>query len=331
MSFMVNVFLMALGWAGFALASYIFLKKWYQESLVCPLKAHCDPVIHSEFATFVGIPVEILGMFYYGSVAVFYGMLAIVPIVPGSTVSFLAVMFSTTAFLFSLYLTFIQAFAIRQWCSWCLVSAGISTTIFFATVWSLPQGTMAFLQDAHPAFAAIHAVATAVGLGAATMTNVFFFMFLKDLRISEFEAAVLRKISDVIWTALAVIVLTGIALFLPRAQELGASAQFLIKVIGVGIIIVSGALLNLLVSPKLIRISFHEKHEHHAGELCRLHRIAFLLGAISLASWYAVFLLGVVKDIPWTLSQFLWAYVLLLVVALVASRLADRRYCPSKG
>ncbi|MEX2008266.1 MAG: vitamin K epoxide reductase family protein, partial [Candidatus Spechtbacterales bacterium] len=37
---------------------------------------------------------------------------------------------SAAAFVFSAYLTFLQAVVIRDWCSWCLISATISTIIF---------------------------------------------------------------------------------------------------------------------------------------------------------------------------------------------------------
>src|SRR3989338_3405125 len=102
--------------------------------IACPMDGHCDDVVRSEFSKFFGVPVEILGMLYYAvaaaaySVFYFYSGLAVPLAVFG--------MFglASFSFLFSLYLTFIQAFNLKQWCVWCLASAGLSSFIFLANV-----------------------------------------------------------------------------------------------------------------------------------------------------------------------------------------------------
>jgi uncharacterized membrane protein len=46
---------------------------------------------------------------------------------------------SVGAFLFSLYLTGVQAFKIKSWCTWCLTSAAISTTIAIVSLIKIAQ------------------------------------------------------------------------------------------------------------------------------------------------------------------------------------------------
>jgi uncharacterized membrane protein len=46
----------------------------------------------------------------------------------------IVLIFSITAFVFSLYLTYIQGFVIRDWCEFCLISAFMSTIIFLIEV-----------------------------------------------------------------------------------------------------------------------------------------------------------------------------------------------------
>ncbi len=120
---------------GFLLALYIRHKKTAKEEIICPIGSNCQNVIHSEYSKFLGIPVELLGLFYYGFTALFYGALAAMPVLKISSGFILGVLtFSFAAFLFSLYLTFIQAFYLRAWCTWCLVSAGLCTLIFFSAL-----------------------------------------------------------------------------------------------------------------------------------------------------------------------------------------------------
>lgn len=133
------VLIIFLAFGGFLIARYIWHhKKNSQEALVCPLKTNCDTVIHSDFSKFLGIPIEIIGMIYYASLSVSYGFIIIFPAL-GQTifVSFL-LLASILAFIFSVYLTMVQAFVIKNWCTWCLISASICATIFVLDVVTSP-------------------------------------------------------------------------------------------------------------------------------------------------------------------------------------------------
>lgn len=118
--------------AGFLIAFYISHKKRSKETLVCPLNSNCNTVIHSEYSRFFGIPVENLGLLYYGFIALTYGVFLVAPDLAllSLVVSILA--FTTGAFLFSLYLTAVQLFALHEICTWCLCSAALCTIIFIS-------------------------------------------------------------------------------------------------------------------------------------------------------------------------------------------------------
>lgn len=320
-----HIIIIFAGFVGFSIANYIHHKKSVNEVLACPVRADCETVVQSRFAKFFGIPVEILGMIYYGFIALFYGLVALIPEISVTPVNFFIITVTTAAFLFSVYLTFIQALAIKNWCSWCLVSAALSTIIFITAIFSLPEGLISFLEKTHEVIALIHIMSIAIGVGAATIADIFFFKFLKDLRISQFEADVLKTISEVVWLALGVLVISGLALYLPHSAELLETPKFLVKIIIVAVIIVNGALLNLIVSPKLIHISFGEKHKHEKGELHRLERFALALGAISMISWYSALLLGAISSIALSFIQIFGIYMGLLVVGVIVSQIIERR------
>jgi hypothetical protein len=161
-------------------------------------------------------------------------------------------------------------------------------------------------------------------VGAATITDLLFFNFLKDFRVSEKENEVFRILSQVLWFAIIVIILSGIGIFLPDSERLLDSPKFLVKMLVVAVIIVNGAALNVFVAPKMVEICFGGPHEHEAGELHHLRRLSYALGAISLTSWYSAFILGLLPASPLPFFPLLGAYALLVVLGVVGSQIMDR-------
>lgn len=121
---------------GFFLARYIYGKKKRKEILVCPLDSNCDAVVHSRYSTFFGIPLEVMGMFYFSFIALFFLSALFIPQLNSGYFLFLAPVVTFGAFLFSIYLVSVQLLLIKQWCAWCLIST-ILCTIEFATVLTL--------------------------------------------------------------------------------------------------------------------------------------------------------------------------------------------------
>lgn len=321
-----SISIVFIGFSGFILALYLNHKKREQhESFVCPLKADCAQVIRSDYATFFGVSVERLGIAYYAFIAIGHGLFLIFPQELAWLDPYL-LLASASAFFFSLYLTFIQLIVLRKLCSWCLLSAAFCLVIFVLTIVGMLDMVLPFLIDYHSIILIFHIMFVALGLGAATLTDVFFLKFLKDFRISEHEADVLSTLSQFIWFALCFIIITGFALFLPEAAYLQESPKFLAKMIVVAVIIVNGAFLNLYVAPRLVKISFGERHRHREGELSRARRLAFALGSISIVSWYSAFILGSLPStIPLSFFTFLKLYVLLLAIGVTIGQFAENR------
>lgn len=310
--------------AGYILARYIHKKKTEKRPLMCPMKTRCEEVVTSDYSKLFGVPLEVFGMWYYGTLAIAYGFFSVFPQTHLPLVSFFLVVGSLVAFVVSVYLIFVQAFALRAWCTWCLMSAFLSTFIFALSLLVSGADVVVALGDYKTIIVILHAIAATIGVGAATVTDVFFFRFLSDRKISVFEADVLNTLSKVIWFALGLLVVTGIGLYIPSVDILNESSKFLVKMVGVFVLIVNGVALNLIVSPRLMHITFGDTHKHVEGELIRLRRIAFALGAISISSWYMIFILGSVKNIPLPVSSLMPLYILLIFVVVVISQIVDR-------
>lgn len=102
-------------------------------SLACG-SGSCGAVQASSWAVFLGIPVPLWGVVGYGLIL----GLALTGIQPrwiaDRRLGLALVVFATIAFIFSAYLTAVEAFVLHAWCRWCVVSAVIATLIFLSAL-----------------------------------------------------------------------------------------------------------------------------------------------------------------------------------------------------
>jgi uncharacterized membrane protein len=306
--------------AGFLLTLYIACKKHAHEKMVCPIGGKCEQVMHTEYARFFGIPLEWLGLTYYAVLFVLYTSSFIVADISHPLVRLLLIVFTMCGFLFSAYLTFIQGFTLKEWCTLCLASAALCTIILISSLAGADSSLLGALAGQGRVITAVQLVFFAVGLGVATMGDIFFLKFLKDFRISEWEHGVLNTCAQMMWFALAGIVVTTVGVSIIDFYQGVITPATSVSWVALILIIINGALLNLLVAPRLLHISFREKHDHQPGELHAAQRLAFISGALSFVSWYTAFILTIVPDLPLSTEYLLVLYYLLLVCAGCAGR-----------
>jgi hypothetical protein len=103
-----------------------------------------------------------------------------------------------------------------------------------------------------------------------------------------------------------------------------ASSKFLVKMTVVGVILVNGLLLNFYISPRLTKLRFRTHEDRKADEWFK--RIAFVSGVVSISSWYASFLLGLLSSIPLTYWQGMGVYLIILSVGGVISQFAYHQF-----
>ena len=183
---------------------------------------------------------------------------------------------------------------------------------------------MEFFAEYKSIFIILHAIAAAVGLGATTVTDALFFDFLTDFTISEKEQSVMKILSRVLWIALGIMIITGVCLFLSDPTRYAVSSKFLTKMIIVGIIVVNGFLLNIFLHPRLLRVTFEEMHPDRF-----ITHIAFASGAVSLISWYTVFILGSIRSIPISVGGAIIIYAVLIAGGVTFSQIMCKGYIRS--
>ena len=319
---------------GLSITLNIYKQKHEEKPLVCPFGADCHTVISSNFSSFLGVGLELYGAAYYAFIAVVYLMFMVFPDLASPMTVFLVTGASAGAFLFSIYLTFVQAFFIKSWCSWCLLSAGISTAIFIFTMIGVSISGVDFiplLAEYKNLILIAHLLGFALGVGGATISDILFFNFLRNFKILDYEHKILNLMSQIVWVGLFIAIISGIGLYLPNTEALNQNPKFLVKVIVVAVITINGAFLNLLISPKLVDIKFKGKAIMHVGKTIILRRLAFALGGVSFISWYTAFVLGVLKTTPYSFPELLGFYVGLLLLGVVGSQIFEKVFCKSNS
>ncbi len=119
---------------GLGVATFLFYEYSLNGPIFCPTGKGCDIVRASPYSNFFGIPIPLLGMAYYLTMAI----LSVVHShqLPHWLVRKLQFWASAAAVLFGVYLTYLEAFIIGAYCFWCVSSFIISVVIFLALLLS---------------------------------------------------------------------------------------------------------------------------------------------------------------------------------------------------
>jgi uncharacterized membrane protein len=304
---------------GIFLSGYLFYKKTRHQALACPRENPCETVLHSKFGKTLGIRNEILGILYFVLIASILAFIFLYPIFNTKILLYVLFIALSGGGLFSLYLIGLQAFVIKSWCYWCLGIA-LSNFVLIGSLFNLSFVSIyPLLASQKLWWVIIHNVGFILGVGAATMSDIFFFRSLRDNTISQEEKETMDTLSTVIWAGLGVLIVSGIAMYLPDQARLAVSAKFLLKLIVVAVIIINGILLNMIVAPNMRRLSFGGSVPER-----RFRRLAFALGGISFTSWYLAFLLGSLRTINIYFIPAVLFYVLLLFFVIIGSQVFER-------
>ncbi len=307
---------------GFGVTLYIYYTKKHNKQLVCPIGSNCNVVINSQYSKFLGVSIEYWGMLYYAVIFTAYIILIFAAHLLSGLFLTGLIMFTAAAFFFSLYLLFAQAFLLRQWCIWCILSAMLSIVIFIISLASI-NFAVAFLAEITTIIGAIHAFGFALGVGGATVALFLFSRFLRDLDIDEKELQTLKGISELTWLGLALILMSQFALYVAYAETLALSGTFLAQTIALFVVTISSAVLMIIFAPFLAVIPFNETAKDHRHSLLEsLRRPVFITGAVALASWYFAFIMNYLPG--YELAVLLLAYVVVLATAVAIGLFWER-------
>ena len=107
---------------GLADALYLTIEHVTGQSVRCTIVSGCSEVLSSRYAVFAGVPLAMIGAAAYFSVFSLATLAAFGYRIAGA----LLVPLVATMFLVTIWLIYLQAFVIEQFCQYCLLSAAIT-------------------------------------------------------------------------------------------------------------------------------------------------------------------------------------------------------------
>ena len=127
-----SVTFLIFGFLGFLDSTYLAAKHYLGFSVNCSILNGCEQVLNSSYATVFGVPVALMGAFYYLII-----FLALIAYLDWKKFLFLkiAVILPISGFLFTLWLLVTQIFLLEAFCLYCLVSAVLTTGLFLLSLY----------------------------------------------------------------------------------------------------------------------------------------------------------------------------------------------------
>lgn len=126
--------LTAAAFLGMVDSSYVAFHAAKGFLIPCGFAGGCDQVLSSPYARLLGISIAWFGLAFYLTIAA-ASLFAMYGYPEALRISLIP---AAAAFLFTLYLFFLQAFVIRAFCDYCLLSASLVLSIFGLHLWARP-------------------------------------------------------------------------------------------------------------------------------------------------------------------------------------------------
>ncbi|MEK7131931.1 MAG: vitamin K epoxide reductase family protein [Patescibacteria group bacterium] len=122
---------------GFIDSAYLTTTHYFGVPIICGITEGCEAVTTSVYAYIFGVPTALFGTMYYG-----LAVLGWFASFQGGSTGLLRFMawFAVIGVGVSAWLVFVQAFLLKQWCQWCLISAACSVLIFGLAIYLNRKG-----------------------------------------------------------------------------------------------------------------------------------------------------------------------------------------------
>ena len=119
------------GFIGFLDASYLSVLHYKNIIPPCSILGECETVLTSKYAVVWGVPTALFGAFYYLAVVILS-----VLYLDTKNKRYIAVATGaiTVGFIFTFWFFYLQAFVIKAFCEYCLVSAVVTTVLFVSAI-----------------------------------------------------------------------------------------------------------------------------------------------------------------------------------------------------
>lgn len=316
----MNIIIFILAFIGLAI-SYKILYNKKHEIHVCPIGSNCKTVLQSSHNRFLGIPNEINGIIYYGIILVLYGI-TIPSLVPIPSLKTFLLVLSGGAFIFSIYLTFIQGVQLKKWCTWCIGSAIVSTGIFICTImYTVPYfGEMLeFLSSQRYLMSIVYSLGFSLGLGSIATSYFLLYRFLKDFKITKKEKEVFQYTTQIVWLGIMMLLVSGIGLFIIGPF----TPLYIFHTILLGVLVITETIITLFIIPHLSKIS--SKRKSIIDKLYSWRKLTFSVSAASISTWILLFVINHFYITNMSIPEYLFLYTGILILSIMASQILESK------
>ncbi len=334
--FFYEIILIILSLGGLYVANEIRIEKKRGHKMVCPLNGNCEQVLNSDFAKIVGIPLEIAGIAYYLSILIANIIFLVIPNLRFSLVEIILFGITLFGFLFSIYLTSIQAFYLKNWCTWCLYSSLFSTLIFIISTISfyLNLDILVNLMRSVPwFFILINVFAYALGTSVAIISEFLTLKFLKDFKIDQKEKLTLMYLWQVLWSAIFLVIISSFAIFVFQLQVFDNQRIYLIKTLIFGFIIFGSIMMSFFILPKLDKSKI-ACNVMHITSVSFYRNIAIAFSTILLTSWLVNVFINQIFQCTCSFKRNIMTYLIIIftsaILALITFQYRDKKSLDKK-
>lgn len=174
-------------------------------------------------------------------------------------------------------------------------------------------------MDLHTVLVTFHLMGFAFGLGGATASDMVFVRSTSGGKVSKDSYKIIKTLSILVWTSVALLIVSGASLILLELSRLGEVPRFgwsffQLKVLAFTFLVANGVVFHKYVFPYLgttVGKSFHAKKVREKYPM-----FAFT-GAISIVSWYTAFLMVAFSRvfIDYSFTFLLTGYFMLISLA----------------
>lgn len=290
-----------------------------QSPLTTETEEH-HPVAHIKSVLFLEVPVERIAMGAFAIILMVYSWITLTG-EPFPELELGMLVLASTLMLILLFKQILVA-GISDNFRWRVLLLLTISTILTLLIWNRPGLTDSdLLVDAEIYMLTLHLLGLVLGLGGAFVLDVIIFHFLNNFKISSREAVIMHLISQMIILGLILLIVSVVALTLTDPDGYLENPRFLMKLTAVGIVTLNGILLNLFVVQKMEQIScLGDKAEERKW----LINTAFVVGAVSMVSWFTVFILAMINPLETFCYTTLFTAYLILLGLTIAGGLATK-------
>lgn len=325
-NYIFQIAIVLLGITGLAISTYLhFKKKTAVEGMACPMDGSCEDVITSKYSKFLGFDVEIFGILYYLTIIVAYILFLVTGYAVPSWFTLGVLLVTIGAVIFSVYLTYLQGVQLQMWCTWCVGSAIVSTTILVlavpATAVSIPELMVQYSEF----LLWMGIVSAATGFGVSVSYDTLLLSSLKDFELAETQADMLNNLNHVSWTAIAAVIVSGTGLVLGD-PDLLADPAFITSSIALGFLILNDSFYTFNLAERVEKIRYSE--EEDLVEVKNLRRYIMIFAGISSFSWLTVLSLKIFdigSGFEFIAGSYLIGLAVIIFLTLFINLLMNRR------